>query len=57
METSDTLGKKLDLILAKLNENNEMLRKILKLTKDDSPTREFLLNLAADLTGNLIAGK
>lgn len=57
METTDTLGKKLDLILTKLDENNELLKKVLRLVEEDSPSRAFLLNLAADLTGNLISGK
>lgn len=57
METTDTLGKKLDLILAKLDENNELLKKVLRLVEEHSPSQDYLISLAADLTGNLISGK
>lgn len=50
---SDT--EKLDLILKRLEENNKLLNNILNLISKDTPGREFLLNLSADLLGDFIS--
>lgn len=47
---------KLDLILARLDELDKKLTSLLNLVSEDTPTREFLLNLGADIIGNLIKG-
>lgn len=51
-----TTDEKLDLIIEKLDRNYKVLSEILKLSKEDTPTREFLLNLGADLAGSIISG-
>lgn len=50
------LEEKLDLIIKKLDENKKILDEILKLTREDTPGREFLLSLGADLAGNILYG-
>jgi hypothetical protein len=47
-------SEKLDLILDLVLENNKLLKKILERSEADSPGREFLLNLGADLLGDII---
>ena len=47
-------GEKLDLILDLLLENNKLLKKILERSEADSPGREFLLNLSADILGDFL---
>lgn len=47
-------NEKLDLILDLILENNKLLKKILERSEADSPEREFLLNLGADLLGDLL---
>ena len=49
---SDT--EKLDLILVKLDENKKLLTRILELTESDTPEKDFLLNIGANVLGNLI---
>ena len=46
--------EKLDLILDLLLENNKLLKKILERSEADSPIREFLLNLSADILGDIL---
>ena len=46
--------EKLDLILDLLLENNKLLKKILERSEADSPGREFLLNLSADILGDFL---
>ena len=52
MVMSDT--EKLDLILKRLEENNKVLIKLLDLAESDTPTKDFLLNIGANVLGNLI---
>jgi hypothetical protein len=47
-------SEKLDLILDLVLENNKLLKKILERSEADSPGREFLLNLSADILGDFI---
>lgn len=47
-------SEKLDLILDLILENNKLLKKILERSEADSPGREFLLNLGADLLGDFL---
>ena len=49
---SDT--EKLDLILVKLDENKKLLTRILELAESDTPEKDFLLNIGANVLGNLI---
>lgn len=49
---SDT--EKLDLILQRLEENNKILVQLLGLAENDTPTKDFLLNIGANVLGNLI---
>ena len=49
---SDT--EKLDLILQRLEENNKILIQLLGLAENDTPTKDFLLNIGANVLGNLI---
>ena len=50
--------EKLDKLLKLVEENNKILKKILERSEADSPEREFLLNLGADILGDfLINGK
>ena len=51
-----TADEKLDLIIEKLEENQRLLRSILEKVEADTPTREFLLNLGADMLGNVLSG-
>lgn len=46
--------EKLDLILAKLDENKKLLTRILELVESDTPEKDFLLNIGANVLGNLI---
>ena len=46
--------EKLDLILVKLDENKKLLTRILELTESDTPEKDFLLNIGANVLGNLI---
>lgn len=46
--------EKLDLILVKLDENKKLLTQILELAKSDTPEKDFLLNIGANVLGNLI---
>ena len=46
--------EKLDLILVKLDENKKLLTRILVLTENDTPEKDFLLNIGANVLGNLI---
>lgn len=48
---------KLDLILARLDELDKKLISLLNLVSEDTPTREFLLNLGANIIGDLMRGK
>lgn len=50
-----TDSEKLDLILSRLEENNKLLTRLLSLIEKDTPSREFLLNLSADLLGDFIS--
>lgn len=50
-----TDSEKLDLILSRLEENNKLLTRLLSLVEKDTPSREFLLNLGADLLGDFIS--
>lgn len=47
-------NEKLDKILELTEENNKILKELIKLIRSDTPTREFFLNLGADLLGDLI---
>ena len=47
-------NEKLDLILDLVLENNKLLKKILERSEADSPGREFLLNLSADILGDIL---
>ena len=46
--------EKLDLILVKLDENKKLLTRILELVENDTPEKDFLLNIGANVLGNLI---
>lgn len=46
--------EKLDLILVKLDDNKKLLTRILELTESDTPEKDFLLNIGANVLGNLI---
>ena len=46
--------EKLDLILVKLDENKKLLTRILELVESDTPEKDFLLNIGANVLGNLI---
>lgn len=52
-----TTEEKLDFIIERLEENQRLLRLILEKVEADTPTREFLLNLGADMLGNIISGR
>ena len=52
---SDT--EKLDLILERIEENNKLLQRLLELITSDTPTRDFLLNLGANIVGDLLMGQ
>lgn len=49
-------SEKLDLILEKIEENNKILRRLLELIEKDTPGRDFLLNVGANIVGDLIMG-
>lgn len=49
---SDT--EKLDLILQRLEDNNKILVQLLDWTKNNTQTKDFLLNIGANVLGNLI---
>ena len=49
-----TDSEKLDLILSKLEENNKLLNRILDLIEKDTPTRDFLLNVGANIVGDIL---
>ena len=49
-----TDSEKLDLILSRLDENNRILNQLLNLVSKDTPTREFLLNLGANIVGDML---
>lgn len=38
----------------KLDENKKLLTRILELTESDTPEKDFLLNIGANVLGNLI---
>lgn len=45
---------KIDQLLELTKENNKILKELLFLIKQDTPGREFLLNLGADLLGDIL---
>lgn len=49
---SDT--EKLDLILQRLEDNNKILTRLLEWTENNTQTKDFLLNIGANVLGNLI---
>lgn len=49
---SDT--EKLDLILQRLEDNNKILTHLLEWTENNTQTKDFLLNIGANVLGNLI---
>lgn len=49
---SDT--EKLDLILQRLGENNKILVRLLELAENNTQTKDFLLNIGANILGNFI---
>ena len=49
--------EKLDKLLDLTEENNKILKELIKLVRSDTPTREFFLNLGADLLGDLIINR
>ena len=50
----NNIEEKLDQILELTKENNKILKKIFEHTESDSPGREFLLNLGADILGDFL---
>ena len=49
-----TDSEKLDKILERLEDNNRFLQRLLNLIEKDTPGRDFLLNLGANLVGEII---
>lgn len=47
-------SEKLDKLLKLVEDNNKLLKKILERSEADSPGREFLLNLGADILGDFL---
>ena len=47
-------SEKLDLILERIEENNKLLQRLLNLIEKDTPGRDFLLNLGANIVGDIL---
>lgn len=47
-------GEKLDKLLELTKENNKILKELISLVRSDTPGREFLLNLGADILGDFL---
>ena len=52
-----TDSEKLDKILEKLEDNNKLLQRLLNLIEKDTPGRDFLLNLGANIVGDILLKK
>ena len=48
--------EKLDKLLKLVEENNKILKELISLVRSDTPGREFLLNLGADILGDFLIG-
>ena len=53
-EDSMSDSEKLDLILERIEENNKLLQRLLNLIEKDTPGRDFLLNLGANIVGDIL---
>ena len=49
--------EKLDELLRLTEENNKILKELIMLVRKDTPGREFLLNLSADILGDFIVNR
>lgn len=49
-----TDSEKLDKILERLEDNNRFLQRLLNLIEKDTPGRDFLLNLGANIVGDIL---
>ena len=49
--------EKLDKLLKLVEENNKILKELISLVRSDTPGREFLLNLGADILGDFLINK
>lgn len=49
--------EKLNKLLRLTEENNKILKELIVLIRKDTPGREFLLNLSADILGDIIMSK
>lgn len=47
-------SEKLDLLLERIEENNKLLQRLLNLIEKDTPGRDFLLNLGANIVGDIL---
>lgn len=47
-------NEKLDKLLKLVEENNKILKELISLVRSDTPGREFLLNLGADILGDFL---
>lgn len=50
-------NEKLDKLLKLVEENNKILKELISLVRSDTPGREFLLNLGADILGDFLINR